>query len=78
MGAPRKEHLIPENTWVPFLILDIYVALHHVRQVQYLYKFIKPKQYSCSCATCKLLSLFEARGGTGLTSSRSHVERKKS
>ena len=74
MGAPRKEHLIPENTCVPFLSLDIYVALHHVRQVQYLYKFIKPKQYSCSCTTCK----FEAGVGTGLTSSRSHVERKKS
>ena len=74
MGAPREEHLIPENTCVPFLSLDIYVALHHIRQVQYLYKFIKPKQYSCSCTTCK----FEARVGTGLTSSRSHFERKKS
>ena len=41
-------------------------------------KFIKPTQYSCSCKTCKLLSLFEESVGTGLTSSRSHVERNKS
>ena len=41
-------------------------------------KFIKPTQYSCSCNICKLLSLFEASVGTGLTSIRSHVERNKS
>ena len=41
---PHKEHLIPENTCVPFLIsLDIYLAFHHVRQDQYLHKVYQAK-----------------------------------
>ena len=43
MGAPREEHLIAENTCVPFLSLDIYVAFHHVRQDQYIYKVYQTK-----------------------------------
>ena len=43
MCAPREEHLVPENTWVPFLSLDSYVAFHLVRQDQYLYKIVKAK-----------------------------------
>ena len=38
MCAPLEERLVLENTCVPFLSLDIYVAFHHVRQDQYLYK----------------------------------------
>ena len=48
MCAPREEHLVPENTWVPFLSLDSYVAFHLVRQDQYLYKIYQTNE----CNTC--------------------------
>ena len=48
MCAPREEHLVPENTCVPFLSLDSYVAFHLVRQDQYLYKIYQTNE----CNTC--------------------------
>ena len=49
--------LIPEDTCVPFLSLDIYWHFITFVKISVFTKFIKPKKYLCSC---KWLSVFEA------------------